>query len=98
MIIDTRAKINIEAVLGFLNTHWKGSKACSVCANNHWNVNTELAELRFLSVGGFKVGGPLVPLVVVTCNVCGNTLLFNAMRLGWTGPEQTVPSASGGSQ
>jgi hypothetical protein len=43
MYVDTRAKIDFEAVIAFLNRHWKGSKSCNVCGNNNWNVNPDLA-------------------------------------------------------
>lgn len=96
MILNTKGKLNIEQAIALLDQKWKGGKACPVCGNNSWNINPDLAELRFLSVEAFVVGGPVIPVAVVTCNNCGNTLLFNAMRLGWIPPAQPEGSPTGG--
>src|ERR1051326_8514732 len=70
-----------EALAKFLNEKWQGEKKCPVCQNNNWTVSEWLAELRKFEET-FSFGGPVFPLAVVTCNVCGNTLLFNALTAG----------------
>jgi len=96
-IVNTGATVP-PSVFEFLNQKWRGGKFCPVCGTNGWNVEPQLAELRFLSVGGFAIGGPVIPLVVVTCNNCGNTILINAIKAGWqpTPPLQAGPVQGGG--
>ena len=93
MIVETTAKTPANMVQ-FLNTHWGGMKTCTVCGSNKWSIEENLAELRFLNVGAFTVGGPVIPLVVVICATCGHTVLFNPLRAGWTPPAPAT--AQGG--
>ena len=66
----------------WLNTRWKGHKQCPICHSNDWNLSPKPVEIREFSGGGLHVGGPVYPLVNITCNVCGYTLLFNAIIAG----------------
>jgi hypothetical protein len=76
----------------FFREKWRGPKACSLCGVTAWNIEPELAELRFLSTSGaLRLGVPVIPLVVLTCTNCGNTLLINAVRAGW---HPSPPGAS----
>jgi hypothetical protein len=86
MVVNTGSKVD-ENILQFINAHWRGPKLCIICGTNAWNLEQNLAELRFLSVGSFHIGAPVVPLVVITCVNCGNTILINAMRAGWSLPQ-----------
>jgi hypothetical protein len=84
---DTR-----ERVAAFLDEHWRGAKNCPVCESNKWAISDKAAELREFSQGGFIVGGPVYPLIVLTCGVCGHTLLFNAIKLGVVSAEPQAPA------
>jgi len=56
---------------------------CSVCdTRGGWSVQDTLFELREFSDGALDLSGKLIPLMVVTCNVCSNTLTFNAIQIG----------------
>ena len=66
----------------WIEDHWKGEPLCPVCQNNNWTIGKTIAELRPFLKGKLRMGGILYPAVVFTCNVCGNTLLFNAIALG----------------
>lgn len=92
-IINTQAQID-QRIIDFINSRWRGGKHCTLCNTNSWNVESNLAELRFLHYGSFVLGGPVVPLVVVTCNNCGHTILFNAMKAGWTPPLPEAPQGA----
>jgi hypothetical protein len=84
-------------VVEFLNQKWRPGKICSVCGTGNWNVEPQLAELRFLSLAGFVVGGPIIPLIVLTCVNCGHTVLINAVKAGWQPPAtEQVPREAGG--
>jgi hypothetical protein len=81
-----------EQIAKFLNEKWKGQKLCPVCQSNKWGVSDKPVELREFTPGAFVVGGPVYPLVSVTCNVCGHTLLFNAIVMGVVDRDTTTPS------
>jgi hypothetical protein len=92
-IADSRGKVD-PSMVQFLNSRWRLPKSCQVCGTNKWNVEADLAELRFLSLAGFVLGGPVIPLIVVTCNYCGNTLLINAIKAGWIVPTAPPPGSA----
>lgn len=53
------------------------------------SVMPTLMELREFHGGDFVVGGsPIVPLAVLTCNNCGNTILINALAVGLLDEQQ----------
>ena len=69
-------------IIGLLNKNWKGQKICPICGNNNWNVSENIAEIREYNKGSFIVSGSVYPTVIITCNICGYTLNFNAIKLG----------------
>ena len=76
-----------QQAIQYLNTNWVGQRNCAVCNQNQWTVHPELYELRQFSNGGLTVGGPIVPLLMVECQHCGNTITLNAMRAGLINQE-----------
>lgn len=64
-----------------LNNKW-GKKICPMCGQNVWSVQDKCYELRQFNREGFMVGGPIVPVVPISCQNCGNTLLINALIAG----------------
>ena len=72
-----------QQVLKAVQEKWKAPAACPVCRSNNWDVSREVYELREFQGGNLVLGASaLVPLVPVTCGVCGNTVLLNALVLG----------------
>jgi hypothetical protein len=72
-----------QKVVQAVREKWKPPAQCPVCHSNAWDVSHEVYELREFQHGSIVVGATaLVPLVPVTCGVCGNTVLFNALVLG----------------
>ena len=72
------------------------SKKISICPacqqRGTLSVMPTLMELREFHGGDFVLGGsPIVPLAVLTCNNCGNTILINALVVGLL-DEQTEPA------
>ena len=57
---------------------------CPLCRKLHTFVLAPtLMELREFREGGLVVGDtPIMPLAVLTCNNCGNTVLINALVTG----------------
>ena len=72
----------IEGVL----KRWKRPN-CPLCDKTSWTVPEDLFELRQLSLDGFHVGGPRMPVVPVICEHCGNTVLVNAIVAGVVPPK-----------
>jgi hypothetical protein len=87
-LINTGAVVTPE-MRDRLNQLWGNRpKHCSVCGSFSWNVEESIAELHLLTTLPQLVSPQVIPLVVITCQTCGNTLLLNALKLGW------VPSNS----
>ena len=54
-----------------------------MCNHGNWSVQDTVFELRPFHGGSMVIGsGPLVPVIPVTCNNCGNTVLLNAIITG----------------
>jgi len=72
-----------EQMVNYIKTKWAAPTSCPVCRQNTWQVAAEVHEIREFSGGNIVLGGSaLVPLVPVTCQNCGNTMLFNALIAG----------------
>jgi len=67
-----------QALIKHLNEKW-GDRKCAQCGVNNWQVQDSVFELRQFSGGSLIVGGPLIPVVPVTCANCGNTVLVSAL-------------------
>lgn len=56
-----------------------GNKSCPMCNNNNWNIQDRCFQLMQYNKGSMVVGGPVIPIIPVTCTNCGNTVLVNAI-------------------
>jgi len=73
------SEIKTEKLISHLKTKWQGRR-CPLCNQGKWNVSDKVFELREYHGGGLVVGGtPIIPVVPVTCDNCGNTVLVNAI-------------------
>lgn len=81
-------KIDRQKAANWLNSKWTGQKVCPICKNNNWHIPEELSEARAFFGGGFVVGGPIAPLLCVTCSNCGHVLNFNALVMGLVGDDK----------
>jgi len=79
-----------EKVIAFLSERW-GNRACPMCGKGPWSVQDKIFQLSEFHQGSLVVGGPLIPVVPVTCGNCGNTVLVNALISGGMQPE--LPTA-----
>ena len=75
-------KLNLEKAEVWLNEHWKGDMVCPICGNSSWSGHEEAMEVRSFNRGRLGGPGPVIPLLVITCSTCGNTLFFNAILAG----------------
>jgi len=72
-----------EEVLRYLGEKWKKPSQCPVCQHTDWGITETTFEIREFLGGSISVGGgSITPIIVVTCDNCGNTLFFNAISLG----------------
>jgi len=71
----------------FLKEKWQG-RSCPMCQVGTWSVQDTIFELREFHGGGLKIGKQLImPVVPVTCDNCGNTVLINAITAGFVERE-----------
>lgn len=81
-------KKDTEKLIAFLNTKWQG-RPCPMCQAGKWSVQDKVFELREFHGGGLVIGGtPIVPVIPVTCENCGNTIFLNAITAGIVKPEK----------
>ena len=80
----TLSEEQLKSLLDKLNEHSNGGIKCPVCGKQLWVVNKTVMEMREFNNGDLVIGGnaSMMPLVTLTCSSCGNTLFFNALRLG----------------
>lgn len=73
---------DVEIIKKWIEENWEGEPLCPVCKNNNWFIGRTIEELRPFSKGKLAMGGRIYPVITFSCNVCGHTLFFNAIRLG----------------
>lgn len=80
--MENEKNVNIENVIKHLNLKW-GNRPCPMCGSNMWNVSDKVYELREFHNGDLILGtGPIFPIIPVTCNNCGNSIMVNALMAG----------------
>lgn len=66
----------------------KNIPVCSFCGNNSWSISSKIFQLLEFDTNGLTLGGPTYPVVPITCNHCGNTLLINALVANLIDPPE----------
>lgn len=79
-----------DKLVSWVEEKWLGEKECPICKVASWGISNTLFELKSYGAGVITVGGPLVPLAVVTCSNCGYSITFNALRIGILPDEPKV--------
>jgi len=75
-------KANVHNVIDHLNEKW-GVRHCPMCGENSWTVSDTIYELREFQGGNVVIGGgPIYPIIPVSCNNCGNSIMVNAIQSG----------------
>jgi predicted nucleic-acid-binding Zn-ribbon protein len=80
------AVTNSKKVIDFLALKWQ-NRNCPMCGSGPWEVQDKTFQLNEFHSGNFVVGGPLIPIIPVTCMNCGHTVLVNAIVAGALSPE-----------
>jgi hypothetical protein len=62
----------------------QGAPKCALCTSEEWELSDTIFQLPdFIGgVGFMMVGGPVYPVIPMTCARCGHTVLLNALRFG----------------
>ena len=77
--MNNKENVNIKNVIQHLNAKW-GNISCPMCGSNSWYVADKVYELREFHNGNLMVGGvPIFPVIPVTCNNCGNSVMVSAL-------------------
>ena len=77
------SKKQLDKLTQYLSEKWKKPVSCAVCGENKWTISESVHELREFHGGSMVIGGSaLIPLVPITCNNCGNTVLLNPLIAG----------------
>jgi hypothetical protein len=54
-----------------------------MCKIGNWSVSDTVFELREYSDGNMIIGNvPIFPIIPITCDNCGNSLMINAIVAG----------------
>ena len=76
------ADIDADKLIAHLKSKWQG-RSCLMCGTGNWNVSDKVYELRGYHGGGLTIGGvAIVPVLPITCDNCGNTILVNTIVAG----------------
>ena len=75
------AKFDGQKAIDHLQEKWAG-RPCPLCGVGSWNVHDSTYQLTEYNQGSMVIGGPVIPLIPVICNNCGNTVLINALTAG----------------
>lgn len=84
MSLDDKRK---QELVSFINERVQ-LKPCSLCQANSWTLSDTVWEMREFQGGSLYVGGPVLPVIAITCNQCGNTHFLNAIVARAVKPEE----------
>ena len=70
-----------EKAQAWLKERWK-NWACPYSGHTNWELGEFVVQAVRFTGGGLSVGGPVYPLLVLTCSGCGNTIFVNAIKAG----------------
>ena len=72
----------------FLDEKIPDMNACPLCKKKQWSISDTVWQLPEYFQGGLRVGGPIFPVISITCNNCGNTYFLNAVVAGIVRPAK----------
>ena len=71
-----------KKIIEHLSKKWNG-QACTMCKTGNWSVSDTIFELREYNDGNMVIGNvPIFPVIPITCDNCGNSLMINAIVAG----------------
>lgn len=88
------AKFDTQKLLSHLTGKWHG-RACQMCGASNWQAQDSTFMLMEFQGGSVVIGGPVIPVIPVTCMNCGNTILVNGVVAGAVEQHQPSPQKGG---
>ena len=85
MPMDDETRQRVEK---FLNEKVPRPGSCQLCHNTGWVIGSNVWQLLEFTGAGLTFGGPIYPVIPLTCNTCGNTLFLNAIFVGAVEPPK----------
>lgn len=76
------AKFDGSKAIEYLREKWLG-RPCPMCGVGNWSVQDSTYQLLQFNQNALVGGGPVIPVIPVVCNNCGNTILVNALTAGF---------------
>lgn len=80
-------RLDTQKIIKHLNAKW-GKRKCPMCGAETWRISDNTYELREFKKGALVAGGTIVPLILITCSNCGNSVLVNAIVANIVKPEE----------
>ena len=82
--------IDSKKIIDFLSEKWKG-RDCPMCGKGPWNVQSKVFQLTEFYQSSIVIGGPVIPVIPVSCENCGHTVLVNAIISGAMAHGESEP-------
>lgn len=70
-----------KAAFGRIGSVWTKEKSCIICGQEKWSMSDKIFSLNQFGVN--QKQNQIIPLIVLICSNCGNTISFNAITLGF---------------
>ena len=83
-----------EKLIAFISERWN-DKVCPMCNTGPWSVQDSVFQFTEFHVTGTVIGGPVIPIVPITCEHCGYTVAVNAIIAGAVARPSKESSESG---
>lgn len=81
-------KIDNQKALEYVNN--LNVSKCSLCGHTKWGLSDKIFQLTEFTPDGVGAETSVFPVLVVSCNNCGNTHLINAITAGIVEKQNTV--------
>lgn len=79
---EKKPNFELSKFIGNLTEKWKDNP-CPMCKSQSWTVSDKIFEMREFNGGNLVIGsGSIYPVIPVTCNNCGNSIMVNAVTSG----------------
>lgn len=80
-VLQPMAKFESSEAIKYLTDKWK-NRNCPMCGSGPWKVQNSSFQLTEFNEGNMVIGGPVIPVLPVTCGNCGHVVLVNAIVAG----------------